>query len=298
MAVHFLTGATGLVGGALLRSLLADGHEVRALVRNVASGPALAAQGAEVVVGDLMRPAAWLHQLEDAEVVWHAGLPRLAPPLRGRGVRRATGEAAAGAAALAAAVGERPVVLASTILVLGDRPGEAVAEDAPARPVAMGRPAAAAEDALRTPGARVVRLGWVYGHTGMIVAMVHGLRTSRFRMVGAGANAMPVVSPGDAAAAMRAAAAAPPGVYGAAEDDVPTQRELVHAICAATGALRPDHLPPRMAALSFGGALVEGLMASVPLGPGRLRDAGWTPAADWRQDLLRLTRPPEASGPA
>jgi nucleoside-diphosphate-sugar epimerase len=162
----------------------------------------------------------------------------------------------------------------------------------------MGRPAAAAEDALRTPGARVVRLGWVYGHTGVIVAMVDGLRTSRFRLVGAAANAMPLISPDDAAAAMRAAADSPPGVYAAAEDAVPTQKELVHAICAATGALRPDHLPPRMAALSFGGALVEGLMASVPLGPGRLREAGWTPDADWRSDLLRLTRPPGASGSA
>lgn len=50
-----VTGATGQQGGATARELLAAGHKVRAMTRNP-SGPAaqaLAARGAEIVMGDL-----------------------------------------------------------------------------------------------------------------------------------------------------------------------------------------------------------------------------------------------------
>lgn len=298
MAVHFLTGATGLVGGRLLRDLLAGGDTVLALVRDVADGPALAALGAEVVVGDLTAPGAWAGRVAEADVVWHAGLPRFAPPIRGRGVRRAAGEAAAGGRAIAAAAGDRPVVLASTVLVYGHRPGEELDEDAPPRPVALGAPAAAAEEALAGTALRAVRLGWVYGPSGMLTAVVHGLAASRFRMVGDAANRMPVIAADDAAAALRAALELPPGAHAAAEADMPTQKELVHAICAQTGALRPDHIPPRLAALSFGGPLVEALRTSVAPRAGRLAAAGWNPARDWRRDLVSSVRPPRGSAPA
>ncbi|MCC6830823.1 MAG: NAD(P)H-binding protein [Thermoleophilia bacterium] len=299
MAVHLLTGATGLVGGRLLRDLLAGGHTVLAVVRDVADGPAIAALGAEVVVGDLAAPGAWTARIADADVVWHAGLPRFAPPVRGPAVRRAARRAAAAARAIAGAAGDRPVVLASSALVHGDRPGEDVAEDDPPRPAALAGPAAAAEAALAgTPGLRIVRLGWVYGPTGMLPAVVGGLMTSRYRIIGDGANPMPLIAAEDAASAMLAALSLPPGTYAAAEADVPTQRELVHAICAQTGALRPDSIPPRLASLSFGGPLAAAMRASVRLRPGGLARAGWHPARDWRRDLVSSVRPPAGSAPA
>lgn len=299
MAVHFITGATGLVGGRLMRDLREEGHEVRALVRLVSQGPAIAALGAEVVVGDLTSPAPWIDRLADADVIWHAGLPRFSPPIRGISVRRAASQAAQAASVLAGAAGDRPVIVASSALVYGSRPGAPVHEDDPVRPAGMARVAAAAEDALSSAsGLRVVRLGWVYGTSGMLAAIVQGLQGIRYRVVGDGTNRMPLISAPDAAAAMRAAAALPPGAHAAAEADVPTQTELVHAICAEIGALRPDHLPPRVAALSFGGALVEGLRASIELRPGRLAQAGWAPAHDWRRDLVSSVRPPKGSEPA
>lgn len=53
-----VTGATGLQGGAVARSLLSNGWRVRALTRNSESRPAkaLAALGAEVVQGDMALP--------------------------------------------------------------------------------------------------------------------------------------------------------------------------------------------------------------------------------------------------
>src|ERR1044071_2478110 len=50
-----VTGATGLQGGAVIRHLLKDGWQVRALTRDATSKPAhsLAMSGAEVVQGDM-----------------------------------------------------------------------------------------------------------------------------------------------------------------------------------------------------------------------------------------------------
>src|SRR6266481_6306450 len=50
----FLTGATGFVGSHLLRRLLAEGHSVRALVRDVDKAGSLARQGTELVKGDVV----------------------------------------------------------------------------------------------------------------------------------------------------------------------------------------------------------------------------------------------------
>ena len=51
-----VTGATGLVGGAVVRQLAAQGVPVRALVRSPDKGAALAGPAAETVVGDFGRP--------------------------------------------------------------------------------------------------------------------------------------------------------------------------------------------------------------------------------------------------
>lgn len=52
-ATVLVTGATGNIGSALVPVLISKGVPVRALVRTEAAAPALRAQGAEVVLGDL-----------------------------------------------------------------------------------------------------------------------------------------------------------------------------------------------------------------------------------------------------
>jgi nucleoside-diphosphate-sugar epimerase len=56
-----LTGATGLIGSAVLRELLATGHDVTALVRSETSAATATAAGAAAVVGDLS-DTAWVQQ--------------------------------------------------------------------------------------------------------------------------------------------------------------------------------------------------------------------------------------------
>ncbi len=71
-----VTGATGKVGHATARTLLAEGHEVRALVRDPERAAAVVQQGAELVQGDVTDPASVARAAEGREVVFNAmGLP-------------------------------------------------------------------------------------------------------------------------------------------------------------------------------------------------------------------------------
>jgi uncharacterized protein YbjT (DUF2867 family) len=64
-----IVGATGQLGGTIARKLLADGHEVRALVRSPAGAQALTAAGASTVTGDLKDPATLERACRGVDVV-------------------------------------------------------------------------------------------------------------------------------------------------------------------------------------------------------------------------------------
>ncbi len=68
-----LTGATGFVGKYVLEALLADGFEVRCLVRNIERSKFLQQQGVERVLGDLAEPATLKHAVKDIDLVVHLG---------------------------------------------------------------------------------------------------------------------------------------------------------------------------------------------------------------------------------
>jgi len=65
-----LTGATGTVTGAAISYLLGSGARLRALVRDTARAAPLAAQGIELVEGDLERPRTLGGGFEGADTVW------------------------------------------------------------------------------------------------------------------------------------------------------------------------------------------------------------------------------------
>ena len=292
VATHFVTGGTGVVGRALIADLVADGHTVLALGRTGQAVHELTQAGAEPVFGNLMRPGAWQHDAAKADVIWHLGLPRVAPPLRRLRVHRDAKHAWRGAHHLGERWDDdRPVILASNVLVWGDRGAEIVHEDDEPDPVAMGHWGLASEQALASPGLRTVRLGWTYGPNGMFTRMILAVGRRQYRIVGAGGNVMPVISAADAVRALRAAERAPSGIYAAVEPAAPTQEALVHHICAELRVTRPDHISPWMASLSLGGAMADALRASTNVEALRLGELGWAPVHSWRESLLATTRP-------
>src|ERR1700734_3970423 len=65
-----ITGITGKVGGALARTLLADGHSVRAIVRDKDKGDAWAKRGCEVALAEMQDAASLSAAFKGAEGVF------------------------------------------------------------------------------------------------------------------------------------------------------------------------------------------------------------------------------------
>jgi len=69
-----VTGATGFIGGAIVRALLKDGHQVVGLVRSEGSpaSGALKESGVQLAVGDMLRPDSYRGLVSHVDAVIHA----------------------------------------------------------------------------------------------------------------------------------------------------------------------------------------------------------------------------------
>src|SRR6266571_5085286 len=77
-----ITGATGLLGGHLIRELQQRGEEIRALVLPVENADKLVAQDVEIVRGDITDAASLKSAVKDVELVFHlAGMMGVWRPL-------------------------------------------------------------------------------------------------------------------------------------------------------------------------------------------------------------------------
>ncbi len=69
--ISAITGATGVVGSALLRRLLDRGHQVRALVRTETAGANLSGGGVQPVLGDITVPETLDALVDGADFLFH-----------------------------------------------------------------------------------------------------------------------------------------------------------------------------------------------------------------------------------
>jgi nucleoside-diphosphate-sugar epimerase len=72
MPRYFVTGATGFIGGELVKQLLGRGHQVAALVRTPEKATLLKALGVELHAGDITDRASVRRAMEGADGVFHA----------------------------------------------------------------------------------------------------------------------------------------------------------------------------------------------------------------------------------
>lgn len=120
-----VTGGTGVVGSALVRALVADGHDVSVLVRRDAALP----DGARPVPGDVMDPGSLDRLVAGSEVVFHvAGVNELCPrrpdlmwQVNVSGTRNVLEAARRG--------GVRRVVHTSSAVTIGEEEGEVGTEE-------------------------------------------------------------------------------------------------------------------------------------------------------------------------
>lgn len=126
-----VTGATGFIGGRLAeRLVVAEGAQVRALVRNFANAPRLARFPVEMIAGDLASADALDRAADGCEVIFHCAYD-------GRSDERARRAATAASTRLLldAALRHRcgRVVFVSTMSVYGNTPAGDLDESAPRR---------------------------------------------------------------------------------------------------------------------------------------------------------------------
>ena len=133
MSRVFLTGGSGLVGGALAKRLVAQGDEVVALARSAQAAGALEGIGAAVVRGDVLDEAGMAEGMAGCAVAYHvAGVNTMCPtdPAELIHVNVRGAEAAVRAAARA---GVGRVVLTSSAAALGEAEGTVGSETSPHR---------------------------------------------------------------------------------------------------------------------------------------------------------------------
>ncbi len=196
MITAFVTGASGFIGGALTRRLVAEGRTVTALARSDAAAAKVAAHGAEPRAGDLSDVVALQAAMSGADVVFHC-----AAHLGDWGTRAdfiaGNVDGTRHVVEAAHAAGVRRVVHVGTeaALMHGD-PLIQVDERAPLQPdspalysatKAMAEQVvlAAAGDGFETVVVRP-RLVWGMGDTTILPAIAEQVRAGRFAWVGGG----------------------------------------------------------------------------------------------------------------
>jgi len=245
-----ITGATGFVGTHLTERLIAEGWQVRALVRPTSDTRALERLGAERFTGDLDDVAAIRRAASGVDTVFH-----LAAVTFGRdeaeyrranvGGTRNVADAVAGAGPL-----PRRVVYLSSYAACGPaRAGRPRAlDDVPAPLTAYGRTKLAGEEAilpLREQGIEVsiLRSPAVYGPGDRALLSYFRLIRWGFAPVPAGEERqLHMIFVTDLAAALARAADASPGTYAVAEPTEHRWSDVVSQIARAMGK-RPLRVP-------------------------------------------------------
>lgn len=196
MAVAFVTGGSGFIGGRLIERLRSGGHTVRALARSDQAAARIRGRGGEPVPGDLGDVAAMRAAAEGCEMAFHA-----AAALGDWGKReefeRDNVDGTANALKACADAGVRRFVHVGTeAVLLAGRPLVDVDETAPLRPdspALYSSTKARAEQlvlgANRDEFETVVvrpRFVWGRGDTTLLPAMVELVKSGRFAWIAGG----------------------------------------------------------------------------------------------------------------
>jgi UDP-glucose 4-epimerase len=272
-----ITGSTGVIGGRVVRELLAAGHRVTGVTRSSRGRERLERLGARAVEADVYDAAALRRAFAGADAVVNLlthipSADRMGDPAAWTENDRLRTVASAAIARAAQAAGVRRLVQESIAFVYADGGDAWLDEDAPVAGGGVTTSALTAERNARELFAGdtvVLRFGLFVGaDSGSTRAALEAARGGASIAAGPPGAYRPTLWLEDAAAAVLAALRAPAGTYNVADADPPTNAEIDAALAATVGvpALRPA--PPQ-----------DGPMGrSQRVSSRRLRDAtGWTP---------------------
>jgi nucleoside-diphosphate-sugar epimerase len=251
-----ITGATGLLGGHLIKELQQRGEDIRALVLPVENADKLEKQGVGIVRGDITDANTLGPAVEDVELIFHlAGMMGVWRPLADYRLVNVTGSENLYKAAQKAGV--RRYVHTSSHTVYGLGYGRFLTENDALRPDPDPYSLTKAEgDRLMrrlmlnsNVETVILRPGTFFGpgdrlHFGR---MAQKMKDGKGVIIGPGDNALPFCYVTDVVQGFLLAAYhenAPGNVYNITNDQPLTQLEMFNAIADAVGGVRPTrHLP-------------------------------------------------------
>ena len=242
----FVTGATGFLGGGLVRRLTSEGIGVKALVRPGSDTANLERHGAYVVRGSLMDEQAVAALMRGCEVTYHlAGLTSRTSPTRGDCLR-ANVDVTERVANAALTAGVKRFVHCSSAVVYGVIDKPPVDEASPTRsdsPYAeskvMGEEAIRRAHRLNGLPAIIARFPGVLGYGSVSwIGLLRAIGKGGFRLIGSGRNRTHTVHVSDLLEGLTLCGTVP-GIegrtYNLASDHPVTVSDLVNTIAAELG---------------------------------------------------------------
>ena len=284
----FVTGATGFIGSAVVKELIAAGHQVTGVYRSDDKAPALAASGAEVYRGSIDDPDSLKDGAARSDGVIHLAFNHdfskfAANCETDRRVIEALGSVLAGS--------HRPLIVTSGTAIAKVAPGEPATEDAP--PITANEfPRAASEEAATAAkgvSGSVVRLPQVHDpeRQGLISPWIAVAREKGFfAYIGEGRNRWPAAHISDVARLYRLAIekSEPGAIYNAVGEEGVPARDIAETIGRRLK-LPVKSIPPEEAGGYFGwlahlaardmpasSALTQKKLGWRPTGPGLIAD--------------------------
>jgi 2-alkyl-3-oxoalkanoate reductase len=299
----FVAGASGAIGGPLVRQLVAAGHDVTGMTRREEKAEEIRAVGAEAIVCDVFDAAALEAAVVAArpEAVVHA-LTALPPKFKPRSdylapTNRVRIEGTRNLVAAARAAGARRIVAESVAFFYRPEGDWVKDEGAPTNDQAPGNFGAAVEaildlerQVLEAEGLEgvILRFGWLYGpgtYFGQGGSSWEDVRKRRYPVVGDGTGTFSFVHIEDAAAAILAATERGSGAYNVVDDEPAPLHEWLPVYAEAIGAKRPRRVPAWLGRLAAGKAMVDAALTMRGASNAKAkRELGWAPAhPSWRQ---------------
>ena len=248
-----VTGATGFVGSAVVRSLLQRGHIVVGLVREPARGRWLEELGGSLAMGEMERPETYAPLISRVDAVVHTAQSKPSGRWNRRRIAAMHQADALMTRTLAeACLQEEKLWSYTSGAVVHAGVGEEWIDAAIGRRpclLARGHAEMVSELAVyhRSRGLRVMVMppGFVYGAGGFLRETVELLLRGRYRIMGDGANCWSLVHVADLGEAYALALERDsPGENYFVSDKVPLrQREVINRVTDALGLQRVGRVP-------------------------------------------------------
>lgn len=285
-----VTGATGLIGGAVARRLKASGHEVVGLARSGASAGKLAGEGFAIARGELSDPASVASAARAVDAVVHAASPS------DRNIAAYDETATRAIIEALRGTGKR-FVYTSGCFVYGSTADVPATEDSPLNPLELVRWRQGLEGEILGASAQgvhsmVIRPAWVYGNRGgAAMMMVSGaMKDGVARYVGDGKNRWSTVHADDLADlyALSLERARARSIFNGAHGAATPLIEIARAASEAAGAGgRVEPWPIEQARQALGGFADAIACDQVISGEKAVRELGWHPSRHSIVDELR-----------